>query len=53
MASQILASVEGMSACTTPKRGERVHDRGFFRGVKAAPDIAAKIAELVRRLRAR
>jgi hypothetical protein len=29
------------------ERGERVHDRGFFRGVKATPDIAAKIAKLV------
>jgi len=47
MASQILTSVKGMSACTTPNREECVHDRGFLRGVTAAPDIAAKIAELV------
>jgi hypothetical protein len=33
-----LASVTGMSACTT-ERGERVHDRGFLRGVTADPDL--------------
>ena len=35
MASQMLASVKGMSACTNTERGERVHDRGFLWGVTA------------------
>ena len=30
MASQMLASVKGMSACTNSERGERVQDRGFL-----------------------
>lgn len=38
MASQMLASVKGMSAHPT-ERGERVHDRGFLRGVTADPDL--------------
>jgi len=38
MASQMLASVKGMSAWTT-ERGERVHDRGFLWGVTADPRL--------------
>ena len=38
MASQMLASVKGMSAHHT-ERGERVHDRGFLWGVTANPDL--------------
>jgi hypothetical protein len=30
MASQMLASVKDMSACTTPTEVIRVHDRGFL-----------------------
>jgi hypothetical protein len=36
MASQMLASVKGMSACTHTERGERVHDRGFLWGFQHA-----------------
>ena len=30
MASQMLASVKGMSACTTPNEASASHDRGFL-----------------------
>jgi 2-oxo-4-hydroxy-4-carboxy--5-ureidoimidazoline (OHCU) decarboxylase len=46
MASQMLASVKGMSACTTPNEASASTTEAL-RGVTAGPDIAAKIAELV------
>ena len=39
MASQKLASVKGMSACTTPTEASASNDRGFLWGVTADPDL--------------
>ena len=39
MASQKLASVKGMSACTTPNEASASNDRGFLWGVTADPDL--------------
>ena len=39
MASQMLASVKGMSACTTPNEASASNDRGFLWGVTADPDL--------------
>ena len=47
MPSQILASVKGMSACTTPNEASASTTETSCGGATAAPDIAAKIAELV------